>query len=56
MIPDCIRVRLTPESGEAITVDAQIDNTVKNPATAQLEIVPVTLPVNTGVNVIVYTR
>jgi hypothetical protein len=48
--------RLTPESGDAITVDAQIDNTVNNPATAQLEIVPVTLPINTGVNVMVYTR
>ena len=48
-----IRVRLTPESGDAITVDAQIDNTVNNPATVD---VPVTLPINTGVNVMVYTR
>ncbi len=48
-----IRVRLTPESGDAITVDAQIDNTVNNPATVD---VPVTLPINTGVNVMVFTR
>ena len=47
------RVRLTPESGDAITVEAWIDNTVNNPATVG---VPVTLPVNTGVNVMVYTR
>jgi hypothetical protein len=48
-----IRVRLTPESGDAITVDAQIDKTVNNPATVD---VPVTLPVNTGVIVMVFTR
>jgi hypothetical protein len=51
--PVTIRVWLTPESGDAITVDAQIDSTVNNPATVD---VPVTLPINTGVNVMVYTR
>lgn len=48
-----IHVRLVPESGTAITVDATIDNTVNNPATVD---VPVTMPINTGVNVQVYTR
>ncbi len=55
-----IRVRLTPESGDAIIVNAQIDNTLQpeaiqahNPATVD---VPVNLPINTGVNVMVYTR
>ena len=44
---------LTPGSGDAITVDAWIDNTVNNPATVD---VPVTLRVNTGQNVMVFTR
>jgi hypothetical protein len=48
-----IRIRLIPDSGEAITVDSQIDNTVNNPATVD---VPVTLPLNTEVNIQVYTR
>lgn len=48
-----IRLRLTPGSGDAITANAWIDKTVKNPATVDL---PVTLPINTGVNVMVYTR
>lgn len=48
-----IRVRLVPESGDAVTYDAIIDNTVNNPATTS---VPVTLPVNTGVRVEVFTR
>jgi hypothetical protein len=42
---------MTPYSIRA--TDARIDNTVNNPATVD---VPVTLPVNTGVNVKVYTR
>ena len=50
-----IRVRLTPESGDATAVDARIDNAVNNPAN-NLESVLVTLPINTGVNVMVYTR
>lgn len=48
-----IRVRLVPESGDATTYDAFVDNTVDNPATAN---VPVTLPINTGVQVEVFTR
>jgi hypothetical protein len=48
-----IRILLTPESGDSVTVDATIDNTVNNPATVD---VPVTMPINTGVNVQVYTR
>ena len=48
-----IRVRLVPESGDAIEVDAQIDNTVNNPASVN---VPVTLPTNVGINVMVFTR
>ncbi len=48
-----LRHRLTPGSGDAITANAWIDKTVKNPATVDL---PVTLPINTGVNVMVYTR
>ena len=48
-----IRVRLVPESGDATTFDATIDNTVNNPATTN---VPVTLPINTGVRVEVFTR
>jgi hypothetical protein len=48
-----IRVRLVPESGDATTFDATIDNTVNNPATTN---VPVTLPINTGVRIEVFTR
>lgn len=48
-----IRVRLVPESGDATTFDASIDNTVNNPATTN---VPVTLPINTGVRIEVFTR
>lgn len=48
-----IHLRLTPGSGDEITVDAQIDNTVNNPATVD---VPVTPPTNTWVNVMVFTR
>jgi hypothetical protein len=48
-----IRVRLVPESAAAVTYDAEIDNTVTNPATVD---VPVTFPVNTGVRVEVFTR
>ena len=48
-----IRVRLVPESGDATTYDATIDNTVNNPATTN---VPVTLPINTGVRIEVFTR
>ena len=44
-----IRVRLVPESGDATTIDATIDN----PATT---IVPVTLPINTSVRIEVFTR
>ena len=52
-IAHAIRVSLTPGSGDAITVDAWIDNTVNNPATVD---VPVTPPTNTWVNVMVFTR
>lgn len=48
-----IRILLTPENGDAVSVDATIDNSVNNPATVD---VPVTMPINTGVNVQVYTR
>lgn len=48
-----IRVRLVPESGDATTYDAQIDNTVTNPATTNVQVV---LPINTGVRVEVFTR
>jgi hypothetical protein len=48
-----IRVRLVPESGDATTFDATIDNTVNNPATTN---VTVTLPINTGVRIEVFTR
>ena len=48
-----IRVRLVPESGDATTFDATIDNTVNNPATTN---VPVILPINTGVRIEVFTR
>ncbi|MBK8040471.1 MAG: hypothetical protein IPK22_25555 [Verrucomicrobiaceae bacterium] len=48
-----VRVRLVPESGDATTFDATIDNTVNNPATTN---VPVTLPINTGVRIEVFTR
>jgi hypothetical protein len=48
-----IRILLTPESGDPVKVDATIDNTVNNPATVDI---PVTMPLDTGVNVQVFTR
>ena len=48
-LPGC----LVPENGDATTYDATIDNTVNNPATTN---VPVTLPINTGVRIEVFTR
>ena len=53
-----------PVSGDATTFDATIDNTVNNPATTidntvnnpATTNVPVTLPINTGVRIEVFTR
>ena len=48
-----IRVTLTPDSGDQLTFDADVDNTTTNPATVD---VPVTVPVNTLVTVHCWTR
>jgi hypothetical protein len=48
-----IRVVVTPDSGPAFSVDAEINNTTVNPATVS---VPVTLPVNTLVTIHAWTR
>jgi hypothetical protein len=48
-----IRVTLTPDSGNPVVVDAEVDNTTTNPAVVE---VPVTLPVNTLVTVHAWTR
>ena len=48
-----VRVRLVPESGDATTYDGTIDNTVNNPATVNIA---VTMPINTGVRIEVFTR
>lgn len=48
-----IRVTLTPDSGERLTFDAEINNTTSNPAVVD---VPVTVPVNTLVTVHCWTR
>jgi hypothetical protein len=48
-----ISVVLTPDSGDRIIVNSQIDNTTPNPATVA---VPVTFPQNVLVTVNVWTR
>lgn len=48
-----IRVVLTPESGDPLVYDAQIDNAAANPAS---QTVNVTVPVNTRVAVHAWTR
>jgi hypothetical protein len=48
-----IRVTLTPDSGDKLTFDAQVDNTTVNPVVVD---VPVTVPVNTLVTVHCWTR
>jgi hypothetical protein len=48
-----IRVTLTPDSGERVVVDAEVDNTAPGSATVE---VPVVLPVNTLVTVHAWTR
>ncbi len=48
-----IRITLTPDTGNKVVVEAEIDNTVNNPATVE---VPVTFPVNAKVTVHVWTR
>lgn len=48
-----IRVLLVPENGDAVTADATIDNSTTNPAIIS---VPVTVPINTAVNVQVFAR
>jgi hypothetical protein len=48
-----IRVVLTPDSGDIIVIDDQIDNTVVNPAQT---VVPVTLPLNVRTHIGVYSR
>ncbi|MBK9138789.1 MAG: hypothetical protein IPM17_08520 [Verrucomicrobia bacterium] len=48
-----IRVVLTPDSGDPVQFDAEINNAAQNPAVAE---VPVTVPVNTPVTVHCWTR
>lgn len=48
-----IRVVITPDSGDPISKDAEIDNAAANPATV---VVPVTLPVNSLVTIHAWTR
>jgi hypothetical protein len=48
-----IRITLTPDTGSPVIVDAEIDNSVNNPATVE---VPVTFPVNAKVTVHCWTR
>jgi|GEM_PF-980531 len=48
-----IRITLTPDTGSPVIVDAEVDNTVNNPATVD---VPVTFPVNSKVTVHCWTR
>lgn len=48
-----IRITLTPDSGERVTVDAEVDNTAPGSATVD---VPVVVPVNTLVTVHAWTR
>ena len=48
-----IRVTLTPDSGDKLVFDAEVDNSAVNPASVD---VPVTVPVNTLVTVHCWTR
>jgi hypothetical protein len=48
-----IRITLTPDTGSPVIVDAEVDNSVNNPATVE---VPVTFPVNSKVTVHCWTR
>jgi hypothetical protein len=48
-----IRITLTPDTGSPVIVDAEIDNSLNNPATVE---VPVTFPVNSKVTVHCWTR
>lgn len=48
-----IRVVLTPDSGDPVQFDAEINNAAQNPAVAE---VPVTVPLNTPVTMHVWTR
>ena len=48
-----IRITLTPDTGSPVIVDAEVDNTLNNPATVE---VPVTFPVNAKVTVHCWTR
>jgi hypothetical protein len=48
-----IRVTLTPDTGDRLTFDAEIDNTTANPASVD---VPITIPVNTLVTLHCWTR
>jgi hypothetical protein len=48
-----IRVALTPDYGDRVIVDAELDNTAAGVATASI---PVTFPINVTVAVNVWTR
>jgi len=48
-----IRVVLTPDHGDIVTYDAEIDNTTTNPASATVNVV---LPANVNVDIAVWTR